>query len=123
MRRLFLAIAVTLIAVSSAGTLVRAATTPDAPVLLKVYVDQKSRQLRAVDVWPLRDQKPDGEPDRQRGERILLLDPAERDGLLVPRELVYLFRNQQGQLYLHSRVKLATLDLRPRLDAADFDRK
>jgi len=91
----------------------------EAPAYVTVYVDKKSKRLLGIDAWPLKD----GEPDRLRGERILLSDLEDRDGLLVPRTLRYLWRNQSGQLRSHSTANILSLDLRPELTLADFDRR
>jgi hypothetical protein len=53
---------------------------------------------------------------------MLLLDLHERDGVLVPRELKHLFRNETGKLRLKTRAVLNNLSLRPKLDVDDFDR-
>ncbi|MCK5941737.1 MAG: hypothetical protein KAI24_07205, partial [Planctomycetes bacterium] len=84
-----------------------------------IYVDRKTSRLLGVDAWPL----VDGKPDRLRGERIVLSDLHERDGLLVPRMLNYLWRNESGQLRSHSTVKIVSLELRPPLTVEDFDRR
>ena len=57
------------------------------------------------------------------GERIKLDKLEERNGLLVPSQLHYLFRDQRGQLRSHSTVNIIKLDLKPDLAPADFDRK
>ena len=90
----------------------------DAPVHVKVYVTKAEGRLLAIDAWPRVDDK----VDPARGERILLLDMHERDGLLVPRELKHLFRDANGRLHLKSRAVMKTLSLRPELGADDFDR-
>ncbi|MEC8653389.1 MAG: hypothetical protein VXY92_12595 [Planctomycetota bacterium] len=90
----------------------------EAPAYVTIYVDRSSRRLLGLDAWPLKD----GKPDRLRGERILLSDLQLRDGLLVPRTLRYLWRNASGQLRSHSTAKIISLELRPTLTVADFDR-
>jgi len=90
----------------------------DAPTHLKVYVAKETGRLIAVDAWPAKD----GKVDPTRGERMLLLDLHERDGVLVPRELKHLFRNEAGKLRLKTRAVLNNLSLRPQLDVDDFDR-
>jgi hypothetical protein len=90
----------------------------DAPTHLKVYVAKENGRLIAVDAWPTKD----GKLDPTRGERMLLLDLHERDGVLVPRELKHLFRNETGKLRLKTRAVLNNLSLRPKLDVDDFDR-
>lgn len=90
----------------------------DAPVHVKVYVTKAEGHLLAIDAWP----RADDTIDPARGERILLLDLHERDGLLVPRELKHLFRGTDGRLHLKSRAVLKTLSLRPELGVDDFDR-
>lgn len=91
----------------------------EAPAFVKIYIDKQSSELLGVDAWPLGE---DGEPDRRRGERILLSDLRERDGLLVPRTLRYLFRDDSGKLRSRSTVKIVSLELRPPLTVRDFDR-
>ncbi len=91
----------------------------DAPVRLTIFVRKAEGTLLAIEAWPL----VDGKKDETRGERVHLLDLHERDDLLVPRELVHLFRGPDGQLHLKSRAVLTTLSLRPELRAEDFDRK
>ena len=86
---------------------------------VKIYVDKRSSELLGVDAWPLDEA---GEPDRRQGERILLSDLRERDGLLVPRTLRYLFRDRAGKLRSRSTVKIISLELRPPLTVRDFDR-
>jgi hypothetical protein len=90
----------------------------DAPTHLKVYVAKENGRLIAVDAWPTKD----GKLDPTQGERMLLLDLHERDGVLVPRELKHLFRNETGKLRLKTRAVLNNLSLRPKLDVDDFDR-
>lgn len=90
----------------------------DAPTHLKVYVAKETGRLIAVDAWPTKD----GKIDPTRGERMLLLDLHERDGVLVPRELKHLFRNEAGKLRLKTRAVLNNLSLRPKLGVDDFDR-
>jgi len=90
----------------------------EAPAYVTIYVDERSRRLLGLDAWPLKD----GAPDRLRGERILLSNLELRDGLLVPRTLRYLWRNESGQLRSHSTAKIITLELRPQLTVGDFDR-
>lgn len=90
----------------------------DAPTHLKAYVSKAEGRLLAVDAWPTKDDK----IDPTRGERMLLLDLHERDGLLVPRELKHLFRDEAGKLRLKTRAVLTKLSLRPKLDVDDFDR-
>ncbi|MFN7587653.1 MAG: hypothetical protein ACK501_19660 [Planctomycetota bacterium] len=90
----------------------------DAPTHLKVYVAKENGRLIAVDAWPTKD----GKIDPTQGERMLLLDLHERDGVLVPRELKHLFRNETGKLRLKTRAVLNNLSLRPKLDVDDFDR-
>lgn len=91
----------------------------DAPVQLKVWVGKADGRLLAVDAWPLQN----GAKDPGRGERVLLLDLEARDGLLVPRQLLHLFRQPNGDLSLQSKAELTKLSLRPELRAEDFDRK
>lgn len=91
----------------------------DAPVELKIWVDKASGRLLAVDAWLLKD----GQKDAARGERIVLDKLEARDGLLVPLELMHLFRQADGSLALQSRALLTKLSLRPELRAEDFDRK
>lgn len=90
----------------------------DAPTHLKVYVAKENGRLIAVDAWPTKD----GKIDPTQGERMLLLDLHERDGVLVPRELKHLFRNETGKLRLKTRAVLNNLSLRPKLGVDDFDR-
>ncbi len=90
----------------------------DAPTHLKVYVAKETGRLIAVDAWPTKD----GKIDPTQGERMLLLDLHERDGVLVPRELKHLFRNETGKLRLKTRAVLNNLSLRPKLGVDDFDR-
>lgn len=91
----------------------------EAPAYVTIYVDEATQRLLAVDAWPLKD----GKADRVRGERILLSDLELQDGLLIPRTLRYLRRNESGMLRSHSTVKILSLDLRPGLELADFDRR
>jgi len=91
----------------------------EAPAYVTIYVDKTSKRLLGVDAWPLRD----GKADRARGERILLSDLELQDSLLIPRTLRYLWRNESGALRSHSTVKVLSLDLRPKLSLADFDRR
>lgn len=90
----------------------------DAPTHLKVYVTKADGRLLAIDAWPVKD----GKIDPARCERMLLLDLHERDGMLVPRELKHLFRNEAGKLRLKTRAVLTKLSLRPELGVDDFDR-
>ena len=90
----------------------------DAPVQLKIYAERNSGKVIAADVWPV----VDGKPDTRRDERILLMAHDARDGVLVPFELAYLFRDEEGHLVANSRVKITRLELRPKLKAGDFDR-
>lgn len=91
----------------------------DAPVELKVWIDKATGRLLAVDAWLLQD----GKKDIARGERIVLGKLEVRDGLLVPLELLHLFREADGGLSLQSRAVMTKLSLRPELRAEDFDRK
>lgn len=91
----------------------------EAPAYVTIYVDATSKRLLAIDAWPLKD----GKADRVRGERILLSELELQDSLLIPRTLRYLRRNASGMLRSHSTVKLLSLDLRPDLTLADFDRR
>jgi hypothetical protein len=90
----------------------------DSPVRLQVFVGKDDGRLVAIEASPL----VDGKPDLARLERIHLLDLHERDGLLVPRSIVHLFRKADGQLHPQSRAVLTSLSLRPELRAEDFDR-
>lgn len=90
----------------------------DAPTHLKVYVTKAEGRLIAIDAWPTKDDK----IDPARGERMLLLDLHERDGVLVPRELKHLFRDEAGKLRLKTRAIVTKLSLRPELGVDDFDR-
>ena len=90
----------------------------ETPAYVTIYIDKQSRRLLGLDAWPIKD----GKPDRIRGERVLLSDLHLRDGLLVPRTLRYLWRNESGQLRSHSTAKIISLELRPTLTAKDFDR-
>jgi hypothetical protein len=81
-------------------------------------VAKETGRLIAVDAWPTKD----GKVDPTQGERMLLLDLHERDGVLVPRELKHLFRNETGKLRLKTRAVLNNLSLRPKLGVDDFDR-
>jgi hypothetical protein len=91
----------------------------DAPVRLEIFVRKDKETLVAVEAYPL----VDGKKDPTRGERVHLLDLRERNDLLVPHELVHLFRGADGQLELKTKVTLIDLNLRPQLSVADFDRK
>jgi len=91
----------------------------EAPARLTIYVDRNSDRLVAVDVTPLKD----GVPDPTLGERIKFDKLEARNGLLVPNQLHYLFRDQRGQLRLHSTVNIIKLDLRPDLKEEYFERK
>lgn len=90
----------------------------DAAVQVRVWVDRASHRLVAVDAAPL----VDGKPDDRNGERVLLKDLRERDGLLVPHEIVHLFAEASGAFALQSRAVVTALQLRPELRAEDFDR-
>lgn len=87
-------------------------------VHVKVFATKAEGRLLAVDAWPLRD----GKVEPTRGERVLLLDLHERDGVLVPREVKHLFRDEAGKLRLQTRAVLTKLSLRPTLGVDDFDR-
>jgi hypothetical protein len=91
----------------------------DAPARLRIHVDRERGVLLAVDAWPLLD----GKPDPARQERIVLVDLQERDGLLVPHELRWLFLDERGVLRQNSKAVLTTLQLRPELSVTAFDRK
>jgi len=91
----------------------------DAPVRLEVFVRKDKETLVAVEAYPL----VDGKKDPTRGERVHLLDLRERNDLLVPHELVHLFRGADGELELKTKVTLIDLNLRPQLGVEDFDRK
>ncbi|HZN38487.1 MAG TPA: hypothetical protein VFD82_06765 [Planctomycetota bacterium] len=91
----------------------------DAPVRLEIFVRKDKETLVAVEACPL----VDGKKDPTRGERVHLLDFRERNDLLVPHELVHLFRTADGQLELKTKVTLIDLNLRPPLSVGDFDRK
>ena len=88
------------------------------PARVKIYVDAGTDRLFAIDVTPLAD----GKPDPRRDERILLQDLRVRDGVLVPHTLHHLWRSPRGVLRSHSTIQLTTLELRPKLTPADFDR-
>lgn len=88
------------------------------PVHAKFFVAKATGQLAALDIWPLRD----GKRDDTQGERVLLLQLQERDGLLVPSELRHLFRDGEGRLRPNSKAVMVKLELRPELRAEDFDR-
>ncbi|MFY9342117.1 MAG: hypothetical protein WAT39_06500 [Planctomycetota bacterium] len=90
----------------------------DGPVHVRFFVDQANGRLCALDAWPLRD----GKRDDRQGERVLLLDFFERDGLLVPRRILHLFRDEQGKPRPNTEAVLMKLELRPELRAEDFDR-
>lgn len=91
----------------------------DVPVRARIWADKGNHRLLGVDVWPMRA----GKPDETRGERILLLELHERDGLLLPRRLEHSFRDDKGQLRPQLRTIVIDANLRPQLRAADFDRK
>jgi hypothetical protein len=91
----------------------------DAPVRIEIFVRKDKETLVAVEACPL----VDGKRDPTRGERVHLVDFRVRDDLLVPHELVYLFRTPDGQLELKSKITLIDLNLRPPLGVGDFDRK
>jgi hypothetical protein len=90
----------------------------EVPARLTVYVDRKTDRLVAVDVTPIKK----GVLDENNGERIKLDKLEERNGLLVPSQLHYLWRDPRGQLRSHSSVNIIKLDLKPDLKKADFDR-
>jgi len=90
----------------------------EAPAYVTIYVDKKSKLLLGLDVWPLKD----GKPDRLRGERILLSTMRPKGGLQVPHTLRYLWRDASGKLRSHSTAKIIKLELRPKLALKDFDR-
>lgn len=92
----------------------------DEHVHLKVYIDAEQHHLRAVDAWPV----VDGKPDTTRGERIVLGKQQVVDDVLVPHELLHLWRDRSGQLRSHTRVRLTRMALRPQppLAVGDFDR-
>lgn len=85
---------------------------------LTIYVDHKTDRLVAVDVTPIKK----GVLDENNGERIKLDKLEERNGLLVPSQLHYLWRDPRGQLRSHSSVNIIKLDLKPDLKKVDFDR-
>jgi len=87
-------------------------------VHVKVFATKAEGRLLAIDAWPQRD----GVVEPTRGERVLLLDLHERDGVLVPREVKHLFRDEAGKLRLQTRAVLTKLSLRPTLGVDDFDR-
>jgi hypothetical protein len=91
----------------------------DAPTQIKVYVERATNRLLAVEATPL----VDGKPDVAAGERVLLRDLRERDGLLVPHEVLHLFAEADGRFALQSRAVVTRLELRPELKAEDFDRR
>lgn len=93
-------------------------TDDETAVHVKVFATKAEGRLLAVDAWPLRD----GKIEPARGERVLLLDLHERDGVLVPREVKHLFRDEAGKLRLQTRAVLTRLSLRPTLGVDDFDR-
>ena len=90
----------------------------DAPVRLTIYVDRASHRLVAADARP----RAGADVDDRRAERVVLWDLDERNGLLVPRRLDYLFRDESGEFGLHSRAMLTKVDLSPGLTVDDFDR-
>lgn len=90
----------------------------DRPVRLEVFVDAADGRLLGVEAMPLQD----GVPMAERLEQVRLLDLEARDGLLVPRGIVHLFRKADGELHPYSRAVLTSLSLRPELRAEDFDR-
>lgn len=92
----------------------------DGPARLKLYIEQRTSRLLAVDAAPLVDDK----PDTQRGERILLRRLHERDGVLVPLELVHLWNDEQGVPRPRWRIALPSIELKPDppLTVDDFDR-
>lgn len=90
----------------------------DAPVRLKVFVDQATGRLLAIEAMPLQD----GKPDPARLEQVQLHGLYEQDDLLVPRSIVHLFRKPNGQLHAETRATLTTLSLRPELGVDDFQR-
>lgn len=90
----------------------------DAPAQLKVWIDRGSHRLLAVDATPI----VAGRPVDQEAERVLLRDLRERDGLLVPHEIVHLFADASGAFGLQSRAVVTALQLRPELKPEDFDR-
>lgn len=91
----------------------------DAPVQVQVWVEQATGRLLALDVWPLRD----GVRDEAHGERVLLGDLREDQGLLVPHVVQHYFRDASGQLQLKLRTVLQKLSVRPELRVEDFDRR
>lgn len=90
----------------------------DAPVRLEVFVDKATGRVVAIEASPLRD----GQPDAARREQVQLHDLREQDGCLVPRSLVHLFYQPNGQLAPQTRATLTSLSLRPDLGVDDFDR-
>lgn len=90
----------------------------DAPAQLKVWIDEATNRLVAVDAAPTKD----GKPDVGNGERVALTDLRPRDGLLVPSAVLHLFTNADGKHALQTRAVITTLQLRADLKAEDFDR-
>ncbi len=90
----------------------------DGPVAVKFWIAEPQGVVVAVDVWPLRD----GKPDTRAGERILLQELKDRDGVLVPLRLKHLQSDAEGKLRTSTEAVLVKLELRPELRVEDFDR-
>lgn len=90
----------------------------EAPARLTIYIDKKTDRLVAMDVTPLKD----GKAQPGKGERIKLERLEQRNGMIVPTRLQYLWRDAKGRLRSHTTVNIFKLNLQPRLRPSDFDR-
>jgi hypothetical protein len=94
--------------------------TDEVPAHAKFWLTKDRGTVAAVDVWPLRD----GVRDDTAGERVLLDELFERDGVLVPKRLRHFVRDDAGKWRIDTEAVLDVVTLRPdpALRVEDFDR-
>lgn len=90
----------------------------DGAVLLKAYVAADTSELKAVELFPI----VDGKPDREHGELLLLQNLELRDGVKLPRKLLHYTSKGPGKREKQMQIVVDRIELDPELSAGDFDR-
>lgn len=91
----------------------------DGPVQARIFVEQKTGRLFAVEVWPLDAQ---GNRIDGPGELIRLRDLRLQDDVLLPNRLDHYLLRPGGAPSLQFKVILTAMQLRPKLLPQDFER-
>ncbi|MCR9243463.1 MAG: hypothetical protein NXI31_00420 [bacterium] len=88
------------------------------PVRLQLFVQKSDGRLIAVIATPERS----GRTVPATAEMVRLSDYRLQNGVLIPKQLLSSFRNDQGKMKAQSRVKLTAVDLAPEFVVDDLGR-